>query len=197
VHYQYDADRLAAIEWTTESEPRLQAWRLVYEGPRLVQVRHELDGRVLFLIDYKYDQSGRRTEGVSVSTQSGYSTIYEFRYDPAGRLIGRDINARGERLPQQRIEYDAAGRVVRVIDREFETRYTYDDAGRLVRNEHLAKLPADQSQSDLSYSDGCTAQNTAGLVPDPVNYFLDDLLGLDDERWLRVHPEWDADVPWF
>jgi YD repeat-containing protein len=196
LQYRYDDDRLVAIEWTTGSDPRHQAWRLIYEGARLVQKRYELDGAVKFLDDYQYDPAGRRTVALSVRVAESEPPRYEFRYDPAGKLIGRDVIYHGEPRPEQRVEYDAAGRVTRLIDREFETRYTFDDAGRITRIEHLAAQPVNRSVSEFTYGDGCTAKITAGLIPDPVSNVLDDLW-IGSELWFLVHPEWDGEPPWF
>jgi YD repeat-containing protein len=200
--YLYAGDRLAAVEWIDSSDKRPEAWRLVYDGDRLVQTRHEVEGRVTFLHEFKYDNSGRRVEQVSVTASGGLPTTHELRYDQAGRLIARDgvsgfCTSTSQRYPQDSLEYDAAGRVVRHVYREFQTDYAYDDKGRIVRIEHKGGRPEDHSLSEHVYSDGCTAAITRALVPDPVNYVLDDLFANDDERWLRVHPDWEWEPIWF
>lgn len=196
VRYQYDGDRLVAIEWTARGNARAEAWRLSYEGPRLVQARHEVDGRVSFLHDYKYDSSGRRATALHVGVGESEPSRYEFRYDPAGRLIGKDWVFHGQPHPEQRLEYDAAGRVTRLVERWGEIHYTYDDTGRIVRIEHASADPVNRSVSELTYGDGCTAEITVGLIPDPVSDVLDDL-GIGPELWFLVHPEWEWDTPWF
>lgn len=190
VRYAYDGDHLVAVEWTARGEVGVQAWRLSYDGARLIQTRFEVDGRVSTLRNYQYDSLGRRTTALHVSASGSTPSNYEFRYDPAGKLISRDVVYHGERRPEQRFEYDAAGRVTQFFDREFENRYTYDDAGRITR------IESESSVSMFVHGGGCTANNTAALVPDPVSYVLDDLW-IDHELWLRVHPEWEGDTPWF
>ncbi|USQ96570.1 RHS repeat-associated core domain-containing protein [Caulobacter sp. RL271] len=136
--------------------------RFTYDGEGLIKARIRSDGQTTRFVHGAFDTLRQIIDPLGATTQFAYDGAgrlaaitdavgqqWRFRYDPAGRLSAqvdwagretlyhRDILGRvqSKRMPdgaEQRFEWDAQDRIVRVIAGEDAISYRYDDQDRLV-----------------------------------------------------------------
>jgi YD repeat-containing protein len=99
---------------------------------RIVATRIDLDGDGQFeqTVNRDYDGAGRLVEIREVDR------TLRFLRDREGRVVTREIEARGRIVTRIAITYDDRGRVVRESGDLEDVRYVYDQAGCLSREQH-------------------------------------------------------------
>ena len=120
----------------TEQLPGRLARRYHYQAGLLRRFLVIQDGRPVARASFRHDPDDR------IASQYGPEQDIDFRYDPAGQLIGVTTRPAGPRpdavsepradaVRELRFGYDAAGNRVRLRHDELETRYRYDAADQL------------------------------------------------------------------
>ncbi len=160
--YRWHDDQLVEVERTGAER---YAWRLRWDGPRLLEARHVSNGRATMTFAYTYDASGRRTREVLTADFLAQPRTFVYAYDPAGHLVARDLVIDGAPVVGQsdRLTWDARGRLVRLARHDIVTSFTYDAEGRVVRVEHTGDSPR-----TFEYEASCTSGMSERLLGDPL-----------------------------
>ncbi|WP_147455060.1 polymorphic toxin-type HINT domain-containing protein [Saccharothrix australiensis] len=116
--------------------PYWHSWTFDKTGNRLTETQHTTAGDTVRTTAYPAAGAAQPHTALSVTTAGPNGTSLDtFGYDPTGRTTSRRIGG-----DEQRLEYDAEGRVSKVTNADGkESTYLYDaDGGRLISREPSA-----------------------------------------------------------